>query len=88
MKLVDIGYRFIEEFWGLGIATEVCIAFLKYGFHELGLEIVYALDKPENMASNKILTKMGLKIIKYEEYDDGGDLCNWYKLERIEYLDI
>ena len=36
----ELGYRFAEEFWGRGFATEACEAALTYGLEELYLEIV------------------------------------------------
>ena len=62
--MTDIGYRFIPEYWVIGIATVVSEALLKYGFQELDLVTVYAMAIPENIASNKVLTKIGLIFIK------------------------
>ncbi|MGB5430765.1 GNAT family N-acetyltransferase, partial [Eudoraea sp.] len=32
---IDLGYRFLPEYWGLGIATEASRAILTYGFDSL-----------------------------------------------------
>ena len=34
----DIGFRFLPKYWGKGIATEVSLEILKYGFEILRLE--------------------------------------------------
>ena len=31
----DIGFRFLPEYWGKGIATEVSVAIIRYGFEIL-----------------------------------------------------
>jgi len=75
----DIGYRFLPDYWGQGIATESCIPVMEYGFNELGLEQIVGLAYPENIASCKVLQKIGMK--KYKTGCFPGDVkeCNWYK---------
>jgi [ribosomal protein S5]-alanine N-acetyltransferase len=85
-NMSDIGYRFLPEYWGKGIATEVCIPLMKYGFETLNLETIIGIAMKENIASCRVLEKIGLKFWKTEQYDgDGGDHC-WYKLDRKDYL--
>jgi len=35
---VDLGFRFVRKYWGIGIATEAGRASLAYGFNELDLK--------------------------------------------------
>ncbi len=79
----DIGYRFIPRYWGKGYATESSIATLKYGFEELGIETMCGAAEVENIASNKVLQKIGLKFINEFTYDDIK--CYWYELNREDY---
>lgn len=82
----DIGYRFLPEYWGQGIATEVSIPLMKYGFETLELDTIIGIAMAKNIASYKVLEKIGLKFWKIDEYDgDGGD-HRWYKLEKKDYL--
>src|SRR5437868_12292926 len=37
LEEVDIGYRFLPAYWGLGLATEAARAVLNHGFTRLGL---------------------------------------------------
>ena len=76
----DLGYRFRKEFWGKGIATETAVESLKYGFNQMNLKEIGAAAHPENIASNKILQKVGLKLIDHFEYV--GVTHNWYNLEK------
>lgn len=76
----DIGYRLKEKFWGKGFATESAVASLDYGFNTLQLPKICAGAHVDNIASNKILQKIGLKFI--EVFDFEGMPINWYEMER------
>ena len=64
LKEVDIGFRFFKEYWGKGIATESGKACVKYGFDELRLEKLIGLVLPENIASIRVLEKLGFSYEK------------------------
>jgi len=75
VKETDIGFRFLPEYWGKGIATEVSIEIIKYGFEKLKLTKIIGIAMPENIASCKVLEKIGLKFEKTDSYD--GDNGNY-----------
>ena len=79
----DLGYRLIKSYWGQGIATETAFASLDYAFNTLKIRDVYAMAARDNMASNRILQKTGLKL--KETFDLEGVTHNWYKIKRSEY---
>jgi RimJ/RimL family protein N-acetyltransferase/GNAT superfamily N-acetyltransferase len=79
----DLGYRLIRKFWGQGIATETALISLDYAFNKLKIDEVYAAASCENLASNKILQKVGMSFIETFYYEDIK--CNWYKIEKNEY---
>jgi ribosomal-protein-alanine N-acetyltransferase len=81
----DLGYRLRKKYWGKGIATETAIASLKYGFETLALEKICAAAEINNIASNKILQKVGLRYIETFEFD--GEPHNWYKITKLEWLE-
>lgn len=56
----DIGFRFFEEEWNKGYATESATACLKYGFEVLKLNRIIGRAMKENTASIKVLEKIGL----------------------------
>jgi len=58
---VDVAYRFMRPYWGLGLASEAAIASVRYGFADLGLKRVIGLVMPENTASVRVLEKTGLR---------------------------
>jgi RimJ/RimL family protein N-acetyltransferase len=57
----DVGYAFLERFWGLGLATEAAAACLAYGRDVLGLSTIVAITTPANLGSIAVLKKIGLK---------------------------
>ncbi|MBC7817833.1 MAG: GNAT family N-acetyltransferase [Planctomycetaceae bacterium] len=58
---VEIGWRLAKEFWGRGLATEAARAVLKHGFESLGFQRVIATVQSPNLASIRVIEKLGLK---------------------------
>jgi RimJ/RimL family protein N-acetyltransferase len=75
---VDIGYRFLPSYWGVGLATEACRPVLEHGFQTLKLERVIGLVDPRNVASVRVLTKLGLTFVA--EIDYGGLIVSKYEI--------
>lgn len=80
---IDIGYRFIPRFWGKGYGYESAIACLHYGFTKKNYDIIYGAAEIDNIGSNKILQKIGLKFINEFTFDNKK--CNWYELKKTNY---
>jgi RimJ/RimL family protein N-acetyltransferase len=74
----DLGYRFIRRYWGKGFATEAAKASLVYGFGKMQLNEIYGMAHIHNMASQQVLTKVGLQYV--ETFDYEGDQMHWYKI--------
>jgi [ribosomal protein S5]-alanine N-acetyltransferase len=58
---VDVAYRLLPAHWGQGLATEVALASVRYGFAALGLKRIIGLVMPKNIASLRVLEKTGLR---------------------------
>ncbi|TFW34808.1 GNAT family N-acetyltransferase [Massilia horti] len=58
---VDIGYAFLPAYRGHGYAFEAGQALLAYA-PTLGITRVVAITSPNNVASNQLLLKLGLKF--------------------------
>ena len=82
---IDIGYRFLPEFWGKGIATEASKAIIKYGFEILEIEKIIAVSMVGNTASIKVMEKVGMIFDKKAPYEEGTPDDIWYKLEKRTY---
>jgi RimJ/RimL family protein N-acetyltransferase len=73
---VDIGYRFLPEYWGHGYATESAGAVMRHYARELHVKRIIGLVDPANHASAHVLKKLGLayeKRIHPEWYTAGLD---------------
>ncbi|MCT8341216.1 GNAT family N-acetyltransferase [Flavobacteriaceae bacterium TK19130] len=79
----DLGYRLRKEYWGKGIATEASIESLKYGFDERNLQKIGAGADIDNLASNRVLQKVGFKFI--DRFDFEEDPHNFYEITRSEW---
>lgn len=76
----DLGYRFIRKFWGKGFASESAKACLNYGFKKMNQKQFFAMADKKNLASNKILEKIGM--IKIDEFDYEAVPHNFYKINK------
>jgi RimJ/RimL family protein N-acetyltransferase len=65
---VEVGYRLLPEAWGRGYATEGARALVARGFEVLGLYRIIGLTHPENVASQRVLQKAGLRDAGWGRY--------------------
>jgi len=64
---VEIGYRLAQPFWGKGYATEAGSALMAYGCETLKLAQIVGIADVRNLASNRVLEKLGLLLRKTYE---------------------
>jgi RimJ/RimL family protein N-acetyltransferase len=57
----DIGFAFFPHYWGQGYAFEAATAVLADARQRLGLKRILALTAPANVASIRLLGRLGLK---------------------------
>ncbi len=86
IRYYDMGYRLIRKYWGKGYATETAVATLFHGFDTMNLSEIFAIANVENLASNAILKKVGLKFI--ETFNYHGDENNFYRISKEEWMNI
>jgi len=77
---VQIGYLLLKDYWRRGLGTEAAAAVLKYGFEVVKLERIVAIAKPENIASRRVMEKIGMKYEKDAYYYDNDVV--YYSLSR------
>ncbi len=79
---IDVGYRFLPEFWGKGLATEATRAILDYAFRELKLSRIVAIAMIENKASIRVMEKAGMHFEKFAPYFPEGEDLVWYHSDK------
>lgn len=62
LKDVDVGFAFLPQFWSKGYAFESASAVMAYGRNVLGLTRIVAITSPDNEASVRLLSKLGMKF--------------------------
>jgi [ribosomal protein S5]-alanine N-acetyltransferase len=67
---IDLGYRFLKQFWGKGYASEAAFACIKYGFEKMELPRIVGRAMPDNKASIRVLEKCGMQYIGEEIVDE------------------
>lgn len=63
-------YLLKAAYWGKGLATEAAGALLRYAFDQLQLASVHGGAAPENLASRRVMEKIGMRYIGLDE--EGG----------------
>lgn len=73
---VDIGFAFLERFWGNGYAWESAEAVMTYALTELRLTRIVGVTAPNNASSIKLLEKLGQfeKVIHLPGYGSESKL--------------
>jgi ribosomal-protein-alanine N-acetyltransferase len=80
---IQMGYLLLKSYWGRGLGTEAADAALKYGFEIGELERIVAIAKAENIASRRVMEKVGMKYEK-DAYYYNNDVV-YYSLMREAY---
>jgi RimJ/RimL family protein N-acetyltransferase len=90
------GLNFVPEFgetevlwalhpdvWGKGYATETARAALAYGFDTLALKLIFAMTRPDNLASQAVMRRLGLLYRKNVVYK--GMNAVWLDIDRARW---
>jgi len=91
------GLNFVPEFeetevlwslhpdaWGYGFATEAARAALRLGFGTIGLDLIFAITMPTNLASQAVMKRLGLSYRKNVVYRATESV--WFDLGREDFL--
>ena len=58
---VEVGYGFLPQFWGRGLATEIARECVRIGLERLQLPSLVAITLTTNHGSQRVLEKSGLR---------------------------
>lgn len=73
----DLGYRLIKREWGKGYATEAALAMVQYARDKQFSKDICAFAAAENLASQKVLDKLGMHRTDTFFYEDRQQY--WYE---------
>jgi RimJ/RimL family protein N-acetyltransferase len=66
---VEIGWRVAAQHWNQGLATEGAQAVLAQGFDSLHLDEIVSFTVPANLASRRVMEKIGMKRSPEDDFD-------------------
>jgi RimJ/RimL family protein N-acetyltransferase len=64
----ELGYRLRKDAWGKGFATEGSRALIDNGFAQLGVERIHAMTYQDNVASRRVMEKLGMRHVSSHRY--------------------
>lgn len=67
---IELGYRLKQAYWNRGYATEMSRALLRKGFEEANLPRIVAITLADNLASQRVMQKIGMTLEERYLYDD------------------
>lgn len=68
----ELGFHLKKESWGKGYAREAAERMIDYGFHTLHLKNIFAGHHPDNIASARLLNRLGFIPTGYHFYPPTG----------------
>jgi ribosomal-protein-alanine N-acetyltransferase len=72
-----LGFYLARAYWGRGLATEAARALVNFGFNELGLCKIVTAVQVGNVASVRVLEKLGFAVVRTEP----GELRSFFHFE-------
>ena len=81
LQYPDLGYAFLDEYTGLGYASEAAKCVIQYSLDILELNYLCALTDPENNTSINLLKKCGFSFITLAIFNEGQGVTNLYGIE-------
>jgi [ribosomal protein S5]-alanine N-acetyltransferase len=63
---IDFGYRIAQPYWGNGLATEAGTGWVRAAFDQFHINRLTAFVHPENVASIRVLHKLGFEMDRPE----------------------
>ena len=81
---LDFGYRLTRKHWRKGYGFEASRAALDHGIRRLGFRDIYAMTHIANVASRRLLEKLGFELQEVFSYDGPslfvhGEPVTWYE---------
>lgn len=69
---LEIGWRLLPAFWGQGYASEAARAWRDHAFGALGVARLISVADAPNVASHRVMARLGLRFDHEALLEDGG----------------
>jgi RimJ/RimL family protein N-acetyltransferase len=79
----EVGWTLERATWGRGLATEGGAAALRFGFETKGMERIISIAHRENVASQRVMEKLGLKREGATDWRDQPVV--WFAISREDW---
>jgi len=88
-SIIQVGFGLTRSAWGRGFATEMASALVRYAFLDLELESIAGMASLANVASQRVLQKIGLqrhgeRAFPHPAYAAQGPLA-WFERRAVEW---
>lgn len=78
IDVIGLAYAVMPDYWNQGFATEMAQASLEVGFGHLGLTEIWSWALPDNLASQRVMEKLGFRYER--DFEFAGLLHGFYRL--------
>jgi len=85
LPAVEVGWRLAPEYRGQGFATEAGAAALQWGFTEGGLDRIVSIYEPENVASGRVMRRLGFTHFLTSAVTEQGETVDVLQLWRRQW---
>jgi ribosomal-protein-alanine N-acetyltransferase len=75
--VVEMAYGIESESQGQGYATEATSACLSWALAQPDVRVVRATTPPFHAASRRVLEKIGMRLVGFDDHDLFGELCRY-----------
>ena len=88
---VALGYKIGSRWWGNGYTSEAAEAIINFMFENTDVERIDAYNAIDNIASGKVMEKVGMKkegyLRNYYKIRDGFQDCTLFAIVRDDWKD-
>ena len=77
---IDLGFAFLEKYWGMGFAYEASKVCLEYASLKLNAEQIAAITSPSNARSINLLEKVGFRYASEFSHTGSSEILSLYLL--------
>ncbi len=84
MPAVEVGWRLDPDYWGRGLATEAGRAGIDAGFDLLGLDEIVSIYEPDNVASGRVMERLGMTLDRETVHPKLGVPLRVFKIRRAD----